>query len=158
MQAGHRPDAIFSERTGESMKRAAVLLACALAFSAAPAWADDWHGDTNYPARVVAFTFGAGVLNSKHSVRFGAWTVSFGARGSQTVYIQDTAAVKWYHTGRPMTLICANAVLGQTGCAMFLVPANAANNSDNCRIALEPDIGGVDSFAIPCPTSVTFQH
>jgi hypothetical protein len=85
------------------MKTAAVLLTYALAVLAAPAWADDWHGDTNYPARVVAFTFGSGVLNSNHSVRFGAWTVSFGAQGFHTVYIQKNAGYSWYHTENPYT-------------------------------------------------------
>src|SRR5258708_892998 len=96
------------------MKKAAVLLTWALAVSAAPAWANDWHGDTNYPARVAAFTFGSGVLNSNHSVRFGAWTVSFNGQAFQTIYIQSTPTLNWYHTGKPYSLICANAVLGQT--------------------------------------------
>jgi hypothetical protein len=61
------------------MKRAKVLMISALAVSTMPAWADDWHDPTNYPAKVVAFNFGSGVLNSNHSMRFGSWTVSFSA-------------------------------------------------------------------------------
>jgi hypothetical protein len=141
----------------ESMKAAAALLTCALAIPA-PAWADDWHGDTNYPARVAAFTFGSGVLNSTHSVRFGAWTVSFSGQGVQTVYIQSTPTLNWYHTGKPYSLICANAVLGQTSCAMWLIPAKPPNNRDVCKMALLPAIGTIDMLEIPCPTSITFQR
>jgi hypothetical protein len=144
-------------KQGESMKAAAALLTCALAISA-PAWADDWHGDTNYPARVAAFTFGSGLLNSNHSVRFGAWTVSFNGQGVQTVYIQSTPTLNWYHTGKPYSLICANAVLGQTSCAMWLIPAKPPNSRDTCKMALLPAIGTIDMLEIPCPTSITFQR
>ena len=109
------------------MKSTTLLLASALAATTASAWADDWHGVTNYPAKVSAFTFGAGVLSANHPVHFGAWTVSFGTQSVQTVYVQQTAGYSWFHTGKPYSLICANAVLGQTTCAMWLQPA--AQNS-----------------------------
>jgi hypothetical protein len=135
-----------------------LFVLIALAAPAVPAWADDWHGDANYPARVVAFTFGAGVLDSNHPVWFGAWTVSFGAQGFQTIYIQDGGINgSWYNTGNPATLACANAVAGKTGCAMFLYP-KSPTRSEFCMMALLPDIGGVDNFKIPCPTGVKFQR
>jgi hypothetical protein len=140
------------------MKKTAVLLLCVLAISATPAWTEDWHGDNNYPAQASAFTFANGVLSSNHPVRFGAWTVSFGAQALQTVYKQNAAATSWYHTANPYTLVCANAVLGQTSCQMWLVPANSTNNRDVCKMALHPDLGNVDTFVIPCPTGITFQH
>jgi hypothetical protein len=140
------------------MKIATIVVACAFVVSAAPAWADDWHGDTNYPARVVAFTFSSGTLDANLPVRFGAWTVAFNPQGFQTVSIQDGGVSgSWYNTGRPATLVCANAVAGETGCAMFLYPMSS-NRRESCLMSLQPNIGGIDNFKIPCPTSVTFQH
>jgi hypothetical protein len=143
------------------MKRITFLVASALAASAIPAsppaWADDWHGVTNYPAQVSAFTFGSGVLSANHPVHFGAWTVSFGAQSVQTVYVQQTAGYSWFHTGKPYSLICANAVLGQTTCAMWLQPASQ-NSVEACKMALLPNLGTVDLLPIPCPTSITFQR
>jgi hypothetical protein len=138
------------------MKSATFLLAIAFAASAMPASADDWHAVTNYPAKVSAFTFGAGVLSANHPVHFGAWTVSFGAQ-SQTVYVQQTGGYSWFHTGKPYSLICANAVLGQTTCAMWLQPASQ-NSAEACKMALLPNLGTVDMLPIPCPTSITFSR
>ena len=91
-------------------------------------------------------------------MRFGAWTVSFGAQGFQTVYIQDGGVSgSWYNTGNPVTMVCANAVVGHTDCAMFLYPVSP-NRRELCMMSLQPNIGGVDNFKIPCPTSVTFQR
>jgi hypothetical protein len=61
------------------MKRAICLLACWLAVLAAPASAEDWHDQSHYPARVIAFTWGDGSakLDSNHPAIFGSWTVSF---------------------------------------------------------------------------------
>jgi hypothetical protein len=141
------------------MKKILILLQGFLLFavSPAPTWASDWHGVTNYPARVSAFTFSSGVLSPNHPVRFGAWTVSFGAQSSQTIYVQQTGGYSWFHTGKPYSLICANSVLGQTTCAMWLEPASQ-RTAERCRMALLPNLGTIDTLDIPCPTSVTFLH
>jgi hypothetical protein len=134
------------------------VVASALAASAIPAWADDWHGVTNYPARVSAFTFGSGVLSANHPVHFGAWTVSFGAESVRTVYAQHlSAGYSWFYTGKPDSLICANVVLGQTTSAMWLQPASQ-NSLEACKVALLPNLRTVDMLPIPCPTSITFER
>jgi hypothetical protein len=138
------------------MKKAMFLLVSALAIAAAPARAADWHDPTNYPARVLAFTFGSSVLDADHSVRFGSWTVSFGAHGLPTMVGTNGGEGKsWTAAFPPPTLVCINAVLGQTGCTIVL----SALNPDTCFIGFAPALdANVQTLTIPCPTSVTFQH
>jgi hypothetical protein len=143
----HAADKILGRR--KTMKSAIFLLASALAASAVPAWAEDWHNASNYPARAVAFNFGSGVLDSNHSVRFGSWTVSFGAHGLPTMIAKDSGG-KYYVTGfPPYPLVCTNAVSGQAGCAIFLY----LTNPNRCDLAADDF-----HFSIPCPASITFQR
>jgi hypothetical protein len=129
------------------MKSATFLLASVLAASAAPAWAEDWHNASNYPARAVAFNFGSGVLDSNHSVRFGSWTVSFGAHGLPTMLAKEGGS-KYYVTA-DQPLVCTNAVSGKAVCAIYLIltsPEQCTLDTDNFHLS------------IPCPTSITFQR
>jgi hypothetical protein len=136
------------------MKRATFLMLSVLTISTVPAWADDWHDPSNYPARVVAFNFGSGVLDSNHSVRFGSWAVSFGAQGLPTmVGTNGGGGRSWTASFPPPTLVCNNAVLGQTGCTIVLTLP------DTCFIGFVPPLDtNVQTLTIPCPTSVIFQH
>jgi hypothetical protein len=138
------------------MKRVVVLMVYALAVSTVPALADDWHDPINYPAQVTAFNFGSGVLNSNHSVRFGSWTISFGAHGSPTMRETNGGNGRsWTASFPPPALVCANSVLGRTGCTIVL----SALNPDFCMIGFVPPLdANVQTLKIPCPTSLTFQH
>jgi hypothetical protein len=137
---------------GEMMKR--VFLTCALTVLAVSARADDWHDATNYPARVAAFTFGSQVLDSNHSVHFGSWTVSYGAQGLPTMRgTNGSDGTSWTAAFPPPALVCANAVLGRTGCTIILT------NPDLCSIAFVPALdANIQTLKIPCPTSVAFQR
>jgi hypothetical protein len=131
------------------MKRVTVLVIFVLTASVVGARADDWHNESNYPARVVAFNFGSSILDQNHSARFGSWIVSFGAHGLPTMIAKDSGG-KYYVTGfPPYPLICTNAVSGQAGCAIFLY----LTNPNRCNLAADDF-----HFSIPCPTSITFER
>jgi hypothetical protein len=141
------------------MKKALVLTVFALAISALSVWADDWHDPANYPARAIAFTFGSQVLDSRHSVRFGSWTVSFGTQGLPLVEAFGAGDHLYYapvnKSDGNMSLVCANAVRGREWCTLWFNPAKPNKSNDWCGLV----IGSVGvPITIPCPTSVTFQE
>lgn len=125
------------------------VLLVGLLVCSTPAWADDWHDAANYPARVVSFNFGSDVLDQTHPMRFGSWTVSFGAYGLPTMINK----IQYFTTTfPPFTLMCTNAVRGQEPCAMMLTPASSGT-SEKCTLD-----GNDDMIPMPCPTSITFEH
>jgi hypothetical protein len=141
------------------MKKAAVLLAGALAVSALPAWASDWHDQTNYPARATAFTFIAGGLDSNHSVRFGSWTVSFDPQRLPLMQAFGAGDNLYYApvntANDTLALLCSNAVVGQARCTFWLNPAKPNKPNDWCGLVI---MGVGQPLTIPCPRNITFQR
>jgi hypothetical protein len=135
------------------MKRTICLLACWLVVLAASASAGDWHDQSNYPARVIAFTWGDGSaqLDSNHPATFGSWTVSFSPRGLPLMRNYINRFVHWYITD---ALVCSNAVAGKKQCQIQLTPAQGETQpNDGCWLIL-----GNNLLPTGCPSDITFQH
>jgi hypothetical protein len=132
-----------------------ILAAVALVMTTSSTWAEDWHAASNYPARAIAFQFGSGTLDRTHSIRFGSWTVSF--RPQEIPIMSKMAASGTYGTQNrsdgTMALVCANAVAGQSACAIAVSSAQQGRRQDACTLLIFPET----SLPIPCPTSITFQ-
>jgi hypothetical protein len=138
------------------LKLAAALVGGALAIMTSAALADDWHDQTNYPARAVAFYFGSQVLDQNHSVRFGSWTVSFPSRGFAMRAVNNAGYV-WFASATADSstpLVCANAVAGQAQCSIWLLPPSQYKSQDECDIVMNP----ATRLPIPCPTNIQFQR
>lgn len=142
------------------MKRAIRLLAYGFAAFATPASADDWHSEANYPARIIAFSFGSATLDQNHTVNFGSWTVSFNQEGPpiyQAVHYYLTGGTQYSSASRGDSaygLVCTNAIQGSMNCSLYLQPPSDRDPRDYCGLR----IGASTTFLIACPDSVTFQH
>jgi hypothetical protein len=124
-----------------------LALGASFLIISATAQADDWRSQSNYPARISAFAFDTGSLDSSHSIRIGSWTISF-AQGPPIVV--SLPQYKYYVTQfPPWQLICSNSISGQIGCALEL----SYDNPEHCTI-----VSNDFQFPVPCPTSVSFQQ
>jgi hypothetical protein len=145
-----------------------VLFAFAGTALAQTAWADDWQDASNYPAKAISITFE--VLDSTHSVRFGNWTVSY--RPDLPIMYDNGAPPGTYINtarlpGRPNPLVCTNPIVGQEPCFLMLLPGPPQGHGPHCSLVASnapldttnfDSIIGSQEIAIPCPTSITFQH
>jgi hypothetical protein len=143
------------------MRRIFISLSFALVglgISYQTVWADDWRDNSNYPAKAISMTFGSGVLDSSHSVRFGSWTVSYGP-DLPLMNAWSSPPNSYYATqhdpGTP--LVCSNPVLGQDWCILQLSPGPPWGPSGiGCFLRMYKDMNNM--IIVPCPTSIAFQH
>jgi hypothetical protein len=150
---------------GETLKKAAFLLAFFLAAAAAPAWAADWHDKSNYPARAISITFPSGVLDANHSVRFGAWTVSFdgGALPIMELRLGGISVMSLTADSNP-ALTCANSVSGTFSCYFTLTIGTPGSTSpfmpdhDTCAFTTQQNGKDILPVGVPCPNSIAFQY
>jgi hypothetical protein len=88
------------------------------------------------PARVAAIVFESHpgcdpcVIDATHTMRYGAWTVSYGAKSP--IARPNSCGPRCVTNIRIENLICTNSVEGQLGCGMTVAQFNYKGRTNYC--------------------------
>ena len=122
----------------------------------------DWRNAMHYPARVMGVHWDNGRLDARSSVRFGAWTVSFGPPVHFALYFQfpdgtpsviaiggDNPDVN-ARTGSRKLFHCSSAAVGGRLCSLSFHPG-----AGRCQLLLYTTRWVADTYIdISCPNAL----
>jgi hypothetical protein len=114
---------------------------------------NNWRDGANYPSRITAIPIGGNKLTLNHSVRIGAWTVSF-TGGPVIAHYGATVTGNFIstYTGESdqyMGIICSNPLIGNVACAFI---ANFNGSPLTCTFHIYSRTENALNLDFPCPS------
>ena len=144
------------------LAKSSLAVALAVVFLASPAvggdWLDMFQDQALWPARLQSLTFSDGlVFDARRTVRYGAWTVAFGAQlpvvQRQPILGEDRLGILAIENLR-----CTNPVAGEQPCRIELATGGSIRNIRNvgCFVQIEkgPSMPSRVQINIACPTDL----
>ena len=134
-----------------------VMVFLALTAPARAEMVRDWQNPMYYPVRVIAVEWDSGRLDARNSVRFGAWTISFGQPPKYAAHVwSDNFTIGLDHPTlyRRNGFICRNAALGTTSCDLKVERGECMLRIPHIIQGGREDLTRPKMIPIPCPTGL----
>jgi hypothetical protein len=144
---------------------AAVIAAIGLSAPAGAGEVQNWESPMHYPARLIAVRWENGRLDARTSMKFGAWTISFGPPLHFVLYYRlgdghrglslggDNADAHGSAAPARKLFHCSNAAVGGRFCSLHF---KLNNREAECELLIyyTKTYLADDYIDIPCPTSL----